>query len=137
MIFTAYDRTTGKVLYRGEASDPAILETEMVGILSGERHDDDGWIEDGVFYPLPPRPSLFHEFDYQIREWVDSRTVESEWARIRGKRQFLLAASDWTQFNDTPLSESRKLAWAEYRQQLRNITLQPDPFKIVWPNKPE
>lgn len=39
--------------------------------------------------------------------------------------------TDWTQLPDVP--ESDQVSWREYRQQLRDITLQPDPFSLVWP----
>jgi len=32
---------------------------------------------------------------------------------------------------------STKAAWATYRQELRDITTQSDPFNIIWPSKPE
>jgi len=41
---------------------------------------------------------------------------------IRQERDKLLASSDWTQFNDSPLSAEIKAAWATYRQVLRDIT---------------
>jgi len=41
---------------------------------------------------------------------------------IRNKRNELLAACDWTQAADSPLSEEKKTEWATYRQQLRDIT---------------
>ena len=41
---------------------------------------------------------------------------------LRYRRNLLLAQSDWTQFNDSPLSESERSAWAVYRQELRDLT---------------
>lgn len=61
---------------------------------------------------------------------------DSKWAKIRSDRSRLLAESDWTQFNDSPLSVESKSAWATYRQALRDITLQEDPYNIVWPEEP-
>jgi hypothetical protein len=55
-------------------------------------------------------------------------------AIIRIKRDELLAASDWTQLPDVQLST--KEAWAAYRQALRDVTNQPDPFNITWPEPP-
>lgn len=59
---------------------------------------------------------------------------------IRQKRNDLLIASDWTQVNDSPLSDTKKAEWATYRQTLRdlpsaqsNIT---DLNNIIWPTKP-
>lgn len=60
--------------------------------------------------------------------------VDAEWAYVRAQRNALLAASDWTQLTDAPVD---KAAWATYRQELRDITMQNDPFNIIWPTKPE
>ena len=40
----------------------------------------------------------------------------------RATRNELLADSDWTQMNDSPLTNEVKTAWATYRQELRAIT---------------
>ena len=41
---------------------------------------------------------------------------------LRELRNQKLSNSDWTQANDSPLSESDKTAWATYRQSLRDMT---------------
>lgn len=82
----------------------------------------------------PPQPSLHHTFDYTTKQWIDPRTPETEWPLVRAKRDRLIAATDWTQLPDVPLAT--KEMWANYRQALRDVTLQPDPFNIVWPVAP-
>lgn len=62
-------------------------------------------------------------------EEVATRT-EQEWATVRNQRNFLLLRSDWTQLPDAPVDAA---TWAAYRQALRDITTQSDPFNIVWP----
>lgn len=54
---------------------------------------------------------------------------------MRSKRDLLLKESDWTQLPDVPLATKEK--WAVYRQALRDITQQSDPFNIVWPEPPQ
>ena len=83
---------------------------------------------------LPEKPSLHHIFDYTTKQWIDPRTPETEWPMVRAERDRRLQASDWTQLPDVPLAT--KEAWAVYRQALRDITLQPDPFNITWPVAP-
>jgi hypothetical protein len=56
----------------------------------------------------------------------------SKWARIRLKRDQLLAASDWMANSDVTMSD----AWTTYRQALRDITTQDDPDDITWPTEP-
>ena len=41
---------------------------------------------------------------------------------LRPERNRLLAESDWTQLNDTTISEDKLAAWAAYRQDLRDLT---------------
>ena len=46
----------------------------------------------------------------------------TEMEALRIHRNWLLKDSDWTQFNDSPLSDSKKAEWVTYRQALRDIT---------------
>lgn len=62
--------------------------------------------------------------------------VAAQWKTIRNLRNIKLSKSDWTQLADAPLTADEKTEWAEYRQALRDITNQSDPFNIVWPNEP-
>ena len=53
----------------------------------------------------------------------------------RSKRNSLLSRSDWTQVVDAPVD---KVAWANYRQALRDVPNQSDfPLDITWPTEPE
>lgn len=55
----------------------------------------------------------------------------------RSKRDGLLSACDWTQMADCPLSSEQKLAWATYRQALRDVPEQTSfPTEILWPEVP-
>jgi hypothetical protein len=64
---------------------------------------------------------------------IDNR-IENKWIEIRDQRAQLLQESDWTQLGDIP--QSVRDSWTTYRQQLRDITNQSNPFSIVWPTKP-
>lgn len=59
--------------------------------------------------------------------------VGAQWDVIRVERNKLLVKSDWTQLPDAPVDA---VAWATYRQALRDITDQANPFAIVWPESP-
>lgn len=59
-----------------------------------------------------------------------------EWVLVRQKRDKLLQDSDWTQLPDVVMDAGLQQQWKTYRQQLRDITAQPDPFNIVWPTPP-
>ena len=77
--------------------------------------------------------------DYtEIKEKAKPRTKKDEEEDlenlkklVRSERNNLLAASDWTQLEDSPVS---KTAWANYRQKLRDIPQQKGfPKDVVWP----
>jgi len=57
-----------------------------------------------------------------------------EWKAIRAERDRLLAASDWTQVSDAPVDA---VAWATYRQQLRDLPQNYIlPSDVEWPEEP-
>lgn len=62
--------------------------------------------------------------------------IQQEWANVRGYRFMLMMQSDWTQIPNNPLSDEKRAEWAVYRQALRDITNQTDPFNIDWPTRP-
>ena len=64
-----------------------------------------------------------HEAAYQAT--LDAKTAEGH----RITRNKLLDDTDWTQMNDSPLSNEDKTAWATYRNELRNL-----PDDDAWPN---
>jgi hypothetical protein len=54
----------------------------------------------------------------------------------RVNRNHLLAASDWTQANDSPLSAEKKVEWASYRTALRNLPSSSDWPDVTFPTEP-
>jgi hypothetical protein len=65
-------------------------------------------------------------------------------AELRLKRDSLLIESDWTQLADVQATHTNdwKTAWANYRQQLRDlpnlcIVGQINIYEVIWPTKPE
>lgn len=67
-------------------------------------------------------------------EFQINQRIESKWDEIREIRNELLKECDWTQLSDIP--NETKQNWTIYRQNLRDITNQTDPFNVVWPVKP-
>ena len=68
---------------------------------------------------------------------VQNGVVPEQWFVIRGQRLRKLRASDWSVLPDIPITAEKKSEWEAYRQALRDITTQPDPFNITWPTPPE
>ena len=138
MTYTIYNLTTGQIERSVSCpADTVYLQFDKTthAALEGSFDDSSYYVEAGVPVAMPPKPSRHHIFDYTAKQWIDPRTPETEWPLVRAERDRRLLASDWTQLPDVPLAT--KEAWATYRQQLRDITLQPDPFNIVWPVPPQ
>lgn len=73
------------------------------------------------------------EFKHPVNISHDNAEIKANAIRIR--RDTLLSESDWTQLPDIP--KEIKNVWKIYRQELRDITKQPEfPNSIVWPSKP-
>lgn len=78
-------------------------------------------------------------------KWLVRNKTEDEIAQqlarktlaIRQERNELLRSTDWTQMDDSPLSNIQKATWATYRQALRDVTAQTGfPWTITWPDAP-
>lgn len=97
-----------------------------------------------VFSELPMNPSmpptLGSMWNIKTNKWdAPEIPVEQKVAETRYKRTQLMAACDWTDTLSakTRLGDAAYEAWQTYRQSLRDITLQADPFNIVWPVAPQ
>jgi hypothetical protein len=83
-------------------------------------------LTDGVYYQFWNQTNATQsEINYRI---------ENQWFFVREIRNQLLAECDWTQLSDIP--QTIKDLWSTYRQELREITNQSNPFNIEWPVKP-
>lgn len=60
--------------------------------------------------------------------------VNGQWASVRRQRDQMLASTDWRVLPDVPGDQT---GWREYRQALRDITEQSDPYNITWPRDPD
>jgi len=121
----------------------SILDANSVCINTVALSEDSDWqAPDGC--TLVPQ-SLDIGCTYQLNEagssWVEvyrPKPSEDELAsRVRAERNQLLANSDWTQLQDSPLNADAKLAWQLYRETLRMIPQQESfPWEIQWPPEP-
>lgn len=64
------------------------------------------------------------------------KKIQKQWDTIRVQRTEYLYQTDWTQGTDVNLTDNQKQQWKSYRQSLRDITQQADPFNIIWPTPP-
>lgn len=75
------------------------------------------WVET----PEPPNSGLVIDYNNLAEE-------------VRKERNQRLTESDWTQLQDSPVDKD---LWVEYRQKLRDISLQSGfPVYITWPEMP-
>lgn len=140
MKITVFDVASGRILRLVECPKDSVAKQIRPGEGFLEGHHDDAThrFVDGRIEKLPPRPSEHCLFDYATGVWVDQRTAEEQWSLIRSERNRLLRDSDWTDALSARarLGDAAYGLWQAYRQALRDITTQTDPFNIVWPAPP-
>lgn len=124
-----------------------IFDKNHVLKITASMSIEDIYLQDGDYAleldkPLPQKPVVDATanlvFDGNLWDWVDlygkQEKTAIKWTLIRAERDRCLLACDWTQLPDVPLAT--KEIWAVYRQALRDITEQEDPFNIQWPSLP-
>tara|TARA_B100001093_G_scaffold434304_1_gene431721 strand:- start:4 stop:468 length:465 start_codon:yes stop_codon:yes gene_type:complete len=101
--------------------------------------------EHGIYEVVEPSAPVqvsddLWEKGWSVRQMTDDEILDFDnqlASAARDSRNQLLSASDWTQFNDSPLSEADKESWAAYRNALRDVPSQSGfPNDIVWPELP-
>lgn len=63
--------------------------------------------------------------------------IQAQWGVVDNQRNNILYSCDWTQLPDVPLTPEQVAQWRVYRQEVRDVTNQPDPFNITWPVAPQ
>ena len=75
---------------------------------------------------------------WRTQEQIEQEREAQAWASLRAERDRRLAATDWTQLPDVPLTAEQRAAWQQYRQALRDVPQQPGaPWDVVWPELPQ
>ena len=62
--------------------------------------------------------------------------LDAAWDGVRRKRDQLLTQTDWVVTKAMETGQPVPQEWRDYRQALREITAQPNPFFVEWPVKP-
>lgn len=91
---------------------------------------------------IPPSPGPNMWYHLSQGTWKDRRNDqerrEQEIFKIQQKRKLLLDSTDWIVVKSLDNGLSVPQEWKDYRQALRDITLQEGfPFNVVWPTKPD
>jgi|TARA_R110000764_G_scaffold40161_1_gene89744 hypothetical protein len=121
MNYTVYETSTGDIICTGSSN---VSNIDDVGKL------DTQTAVEGTY---PPGT-------YRFIEGVPTAIIENALVYIRSQRKSFLLESDWTQTGDCPLSDSKKIEWANYRQLLRdlpsNYTSNTNLDDVVFPTPP-
>jgi hypothetical protein len=94
------------------------------------------------FYLAPPAPSLSpgYVLGWDATQWTvrppNDAELEIQWAAVRIQRYGLLSESDVYVVRAYENGEPVPQDTVDYRQALRDVTNQPDPFAIQWPVPP-
>ena len=97
-------------------------------------------VSDEQYKMLMEGQTLGKSIVYKSRklQLADRVVAAPTWELIRGKRDVLLTACDWTQIPDAQLTAEQRDAWKVYRQALRDLTKAfSTPGDVVWPNSPD
>lgn len=104
------------------APQPSVQPGEKVEVDGAELIDGEWFL---AYKVVPQTPEEY------------AAATEQRASTVRKDRAFLLAACDWTQLLDSPLSSGDQAVWATYRQALRDIPDQSGfPYEVEWPAKP-
>ena len=83
----------------------------------------DAYVESGKAYTVKVESTTSDE---------QTTLINNKWGEVRIERDRKLKDTDWRASSDLTLSD----AWKTYRQALRDITTQADPYNITWPTEP-
>lgn len=82
-------------------------------------------------------PSQYYVVNNVITPLPQGTLTDNQWNIVRLQRDRLLAETDWHVIKATETAQPIPQDWANYRQALRDVTNQPDPFNILWPVPPD
>ena len=83
----------------------------------------DAYVEGGKAYSVKVESTTTDE---------QTTLTNAKWVAVRNMRNNLLQATDWRASSDLTLAD----AWKTYRQALRDVPTQSDPYNITWPTVP-
>jgi hypothetical protein len=136
-FFTIYNQKTGEISNSGTCFNIDIqVVPEGFSIIELQSNPLTQYVKNNLIKNIPQKPNFECDFDFINEVWTPSFDKQSQ--DIKAQRKILLLQSDWTQIPNGPLTVEQQQAWADYRQQLRDITSQSGyPFNVVWPTSPQ
>lgn len=119
------------ILSAGFISDCLIQLTPNNGFMIDANEfefSEDNYDKHVIYNNPPDKPPYSRVLGY---------VPDIQWESVRVEQKYKLEDCDWTVLPDVPMEESLRNQWKVYRQELRDITTQSDPFNITWPTPPE
>ena len=83
----------------------------------------DAYVDGGKVYTVKVESTTLEE---------QTNLINQQWVNVRSERDLKLQDTDWRASSDLTLSDD----WKTYRQALRDITTQSNPYDITWPTEP-
>ena len=83
----------------------------------------DAYVENGKVYTVKVESTTSDDLN---------DLTNQQWVNVRSERDLKLRETDWRASSDLTLSDT----WKTYRQALRDVPTQSDPFNITWPTEP-
>jgi len=142
-MITIFKLSTGQVVKNlhcaNENDIPLNYDSLTEDYIEGEYAGNKYYIENETPVLIPDAPNDYSKFDHDTKQWVKRQTDEQRWDMVKLNRVKKLESSDWTDTLSakTRLGDELYQKWQTYRQALRDITTQADPFNITWPTPPQ
>lgn len=84
---------SGEPLFTIQASDEIVILNTPVDCLAVEDPPESNMYYRGGWVAMPAQPSLYHIFNYDLKDWIDPRTLDEikaqKWAEIKSQRDSL------------------------------------------------
>ena len=139
MSYAVYKKSTGEITsqFSGSLENLQLnVDLETQGYIEGTYPGDKFYVENNAPVAISAQPNSWSFYDPDTKQWVVNDAAAKQYCI--GRRNKLLASSDWTQIPNNPLTAEKQTAWATYRQALRDITAQPEyPLNTIWPAAPQ
>ena len=121
MNYTIYNTATGLIHSHGTSTNLTDLNDILI-------NDEDSIIE-----------GFHNRVTHKIVEGEPTEHTPDIDPILRNNRNALLAECDWTQLDDSPLTGAKKIEWATYRQELRDLpatNTATEEQNVSWPIQP-
>lgn len=117
------------------------------GVTYKKVYDDNGssienvpWnyipVSDGSYIITDNAAHVKYELALKTDESI-AADIATRWTAVRETRDALLKSTDWVTVRSVDVGTPVPELWAAYRQSLRDITTQDNPFDLTWPTPPE